>query len=455
MTKRTDTIRLGAFLMATGHHVAAWRHPRAAKDAGVDIEHYVSLAQKAEAAKFDMMFLADSQGGFVDRDDPESIARMAGVAGFEPITLLSAIAARTQRIGLVATATTTYYPPFLLARLFASLDTVSGGRAAWNLVTSAAAGEAQNFGLEQHPEPEVRYARAAEFAAVVKGLWESWEDDAFPRDRDSGLFADPSKLHILGHKGAHLSVAGPLNVPRSPQGHPVVVQAGSSEPGRELAAATAEVVFTAHQTLTSAADFYADVKGRMARHGRRPETLKIMPGVMAVVGDSERHAREKYEELQALVHPEIGKRFLARLFEDDRLLEHDENRPLPEWVQVDGRKSRPALLLDMARRENLSARELHLRVTGARGHWTIFGDAGQIADQLESWFDGHGADGFNVMPPHLPDHLDDFIAEVLPELRRRGRFRTDYEGTTLRENLGLPFPEHPARRAAALAEAAE
>ena len=300
----------------------------------------------------------------------------------------------------------------------------------------------------------MRYARAAEFADVVKGLWESWEDDAFPRDRDLGQFADPAKLHILNHRGEHFSVAGPLNVPRSPQGHPVVVQAGSSEPGRDLAAATAEVVFTAHQTLESAAAFYADVKGRLARYGRQPDTLKIMPGVMAVVGDSEAHAREKYEELQQLVHPDIGLRYLARLFEDDRLLTHDPDRPLPGWLEVDGRKSRPALLLGMARAEGLTARQLHLRVTGARGHWTIFGDAGQIADQLESWFDGYGADGFNVMPPHLPDHLDDFIAHVLPELRRRGRFREDYEGTTLRDHLGLPFPTHRVRQAA-LAEAAE
>jgi len=454
MTKRTDHIRLGAFLMATGHHVAAWRHPRAAADAGINLDHYVAIAQKAEAAKFDMMFLADSQGGWIDRNDPDSIAPVAQVAGFEPLTLLAAIAARTQRIGLVATATTTYYPPFLLARLFASLDTVSDGRAGWNLVTSASAAEAQNFGLAQHPEPEVRYARAAEFADVVKGLWESWEDDAFPRDRELGQFANPAKLHILNHQGEHFSVAGPLNVPRSPQGHPVVVQAGSSEPGRDLAAATAEVVFTAHQTLESAAAFYADVKGRLARYRRQPDTLKIMPGVMAVVGDSEAHAREKYEELQQLVHPNIGLRYLARLFEDDRLLTHDPDQPLPDWLEVDGRKSRPVLLLGMARAEGLTARQLHLRVTGARGHWTIFGDAGQIADQLESWFDGYGADGFNVMPPHLPDHLDDFIAHVLPELRRRGRFREDYDGTTLRDHLGLPFPTHRARQAA-LAEAAE
>lgn len=454
MTKRTDQIRLGAFLMATGHHVAAWRHPRAAANAGVSIDHYVAIAQRAEAAGFDMMFLADSQGGWVDRSQLDSVARSPQIAGFEPLTLLSAIAARTQRIGLVATATTTYYPPYLLARLFASLDVLSNGRAGWNLVTSAAAAEAQNFGLDRHPEPEARYARAAEFAAVVKGLWESWEDDAFPRNRDTGLFADPEKLHLLDHRGEHFAVAGPLNVPRSPQGHPVVVQAGSSEPGRDLAAATAEVVFTAHQTLDSAAAFYADVKGRLARYHRTPDTLKIMPGVMPVIGRSEADARARYEELQQLVHPDIGRRFLAHIFEDERLLDHDQDRPLPDWLVVDGRKSRPALLLDIARREGLSARELHLRVTGARGHWTIFGDAGQIADQLEEWFDGHGADGFNIMPPALPEHLDDFADQVLPELRRRGRVRDGYEGTTLREHLGLPFPVHPAARAI-LAEAAE
>jgi FMN-dependent oxidoreductase (nitrilotriacetate monooxygenase family) len=453
MTKRTDKIRLGAFLMATGHHVAAWRHPRAQADAGINLEHYVSIAQSAERAGFDMMFLADSQGGFVDRADPDSIGRVAQVAGFEPLTLLSAIAARTSHIGLVATATTTYYPPFLLARLFASLDNVSAGRAGWNLVTSAAASEAQNFGLKAHPEPEARYARAEEFARVVKGLWESWEDDAFPRDQASGVFADASRLHILNHEGEHFSVAGPLNVPRSRQGHPVVVQAGSSEPGRELGAATAEVIFTAHQSLDSAAAFYADVKARMPRFRRHPDELKVMPGVMAVVGETEAHAHEKYEELQELVHPDIGRRFLAKLFEEPRLLDHDPDLPLPEWLVVDGRKSRPALLLDIARSDGLTARQLHLRVTGARGHWTIHGTAASIVDQLEEWFDGHGADGFNVMPAHLPDHLDDFIAHVIPELRRRGRFRTEYEGTTLRENLGLHFPTHSAHRH--LAEAAE
>jgi FMN-dependent oxidoreductase (nitrilotriacetate monooxygenase family) len=446
MTKRKDQIRLGAFLMATGHHAAAWRHSRAQADAGVNLAHYIALAQAAERAKFDAVFLADSQGGFLNRDDPGGIATVSQGATFEPITLLSAIAAHTSHIGLIATATTTYYEPFILARLFASLDILSGGRAGWNLVTSASSQEAANFSRAEHPEPEARYARAEEFADVVKGLWQSWEEDAFPRDKASGRFSDPDKLHILNHVGEHFSVAGPLNVPRSAQGHPVIVQAGSSGPGKALAARTAEVVFTAHQTLESAQGFYADLKGRMAAFGRSPAQLKVMPGVFPVVGGTEAEALAKYEELQALVHPDIPRRFLAQIFGRPELLDHPIDEPLPDWLEADAnRASRPALLLDLARSENLTARQLHLRVAGARGHHTIYGTPETIADQLEAWFDGHGADGFNIMPPHLPDGLDDFVEQVLPELRRRGRFRTDYEGPTLRENLGLGYPVHPGR----------
>ena len=448
MPKRKDQIRLGAFLMATGHHVAAWRHPRAQADAGANIGHYIGLAQAAERAGFDMVFLADSQGGFFNRADRAGSSVVAQGATFEPITLLSAIAAQTSRIGLVATATTTYYEPFILARLFASLDLLSGGRAGWNLVTSASPLEAANFSRDSHPEPEDRYDRAEEFADIVKGLWESWEDDAFPRDKPSGLFSDPDKLHILNHSGRHFSVAGPLNVPRSPQGHPVVVQAGSSEPGKALAARTAEVVFTAHQTIESAQAFYTDVKDRLPRHGRGRDELKIMPGIFPVIGGTEAEALAKYEELQALIHPDIPRRFLAQLFQKPELLEHPIDEPLPDWLEVDGRASRPALLLDLARREKLTVRQLHLRVAGARGHRTIHGTPETIADQLEAWFDGRAADGFNIMPPHLPDGLTDFVEQVLPELRRRGRFRHHYEGTTLRENLGLPFPVHAAGRAA-------
>ncbi|BAV64130.1 LLM class flavin-dependent oxidoreductase [Sphingobium cloacae] len=453
MTQRSDQIRLGAFLMATGHHVAAWRHPGAKADAGADLEHYVAIARTAEDAGFDMVFLADSQGSMVDQEDPAASRFVSQVATFEPITLLSAIASRTSHIGLVATATTTYYEPYLLARLFASLDLLSGGRAGWNLVTSALRQEAQNFNLDHHPEPEARYARAEEFADVTKGLWQSWQDDAFPRDKASGVFFDPARIHPLNHRGAHFSVAGPLNVPRSTQGHPVVVQAGSSEPGRALAARTAEVIFTAHQTLESAQAFYADIKGRLPAFGRRAEDLRIMPGVFPVVGATEAEALEKYEELQSLILPEVALRFLASVFNRPELLEHPIDEPLPDWLEVDGRASRPALLLELARREGLTARELHLRVAGARGHWTIHGTAASIVDRLEAWFDGYGADGFNIMPPYLPGGLDDFVGHVVPELQRRGRFRKSYAGTTLREHLGLPYPTHPHH--AIRAEAAE
>jgi FMN-dependent oxidoreductase (nitrilotriacetate monooxygenase family) len=453
MTKRKDQIRLGAFLMATGHHVAAWRHPTAQADAGVNLAHYLEIAQTAERALFDMVFLADSQGGFFDRKDKGALGHSAQGATFEPLTLLSAIAAHTRHIGLVATATTTYYEPFILARLFASLDVISGGRAAWNLVTSASPLEAENFGRDRHPEPEDRYDRAEEFFDVVKGLWESWEDDAFLRDKASGRFSDPDKLHILNHAGRHFHVAGPLNVPRSAQGYPVVVQAGSSEPGRALAARTAEAVFTAHQTLESAQAFYTDLKGRMPSFGRDPDTLKVMPGVFPVIGGTEAEARAKYEALGDLIHPDIPRRFLAAVFNDARLNDHPIDDPLPAWLEVDGRASRPALLLELAQREKLTARQLHLRIAGARGHRTIFGTPEGIADQLEEWFDGYGADGFNVMPPLLPGGLTEFAEQVIPILQKRGRFRTEYGGATLRENLGLPFPTHPAL--APIAHAAE
>lgn len=444
LTKRTDKIRLGIFMRATGHHVAAWRHPRAQADMGVNLPHYISLAQKAERAKLDLIFLADSQGGSIDRDNPDSLAQAAIAATFEPITLLSAIASHTHNIGLVATATTSYYEPFILARLFASLDILSGGRAGWNLVTSGSRPEAANFGHRGYPEPEERYAKAEEFFDVVKGLWNSWEDNSFLRDKATGLFSDPQRIHILNHSGKNFSVAGPLTVPRSPQGHPVIVQAGASEPGRELGARTGEVIFVAHSTLESAQSFYADMKGRLKRYGREPDHLKIMPGIFPVVGGTEAEAQAKYEELQALVLPDVGRRFFALLFDSPALLDHPLDQPLPDWLNADGRASRPALLLDIARREKLTAGQLYMRVAGARGHRMVIGTPETIADELETWFDAYGADGYNVQPPYFPVSLDDFIGEVVPVLQRRGRFRTDYEGATLRENLGLPYPRHPA-----------
>lgn len=450
MTKRTDQIKLGAFLLFTGHHVAAWRH----KDAsvGVHFENYIELAKLAEAAKFDTIFFADGVG--VRLKDIEAASRKAhsGVYPFEPITLLSALSSVTRHIGLIATASTSYSDPFNLARQFASLDHLSNGRAGWNLVTSSDPDAAFNFGHETHILHADRYARAEEFADVVLGLWDSWEDDAFPRDRDSGVYFDKDKLHVLGHKGAHFQVRGPLNTPRTPQGHPVVVQAGASEPGKELAARTAEAIFAAQITLQEAVDFYADVKGRMAKYGRLQDELKIMPGIFPVVAPTQAEAEDKFAQLQDLIQPVVGLNMLAGLSGGLDLSQYDIDGPLPELPETNAGKSRQSLLLDLARRENLTVRQLYLRIAGARGHWQVVGTPEHIADQLEERFEARGADGFNVMAPIMPGGLKDFIDLVVPELRRRGLFRTEYEGATLRENLGLA---RPANRFAAQAAAAE
>ncbi|GJE59172.1 LLM class flavin-dependent oxidoreductase [Methylobacterium trifolii] len=450
MPRRADQMRLGAFLYPGGHHVAAWRHPASQADAGIDPVHYRRLAQVAERAGFDLLFLAD--GVSIRGDDLDALSRTAirYVGQFEPLTLLAHLSAVTERIGLVATASTTYNEPFHVARKFASLDHLSGGRAGWNLVTSADPREAYNFGRESHLAHARRYARAEEFVDVVAGLWDSFEDDAFVRDRAEGRFFDPAKLHALDHEGEHFSVRGPLNVPRPPQGHPVVVQAGSSEAGKSLAARTAEVIFTAQDTLADAVAFYADVKGRMEGHGRHPDDLKIMPGAFPVVGRTEGEAQDKYGALQDLIHPVVGRSLLEQLAGID-LSGHPDDGPVPEAPETEGGKSRQALLLTLARREGLTIRDLYLRVAGARGHWTLVGTPDRIADALQERFEARGADGFNIMPPTLPGGLDDFATLVIPELQRRGLFRTAYEGRTLRENLGLRRPAHrrhgPARRA--------
>ncbi|GJD48333.1 Nitrilotriacetate monooxygenase component A [Methylobacterium crusticola] len=437
-------MKLGAFLMTDGHHVAAWRHPDGRPDANVSLDHFVRLARLAEAAAFDALFLADSSG--VRDTAVASLSHTSRAVGFEPLTLLSALSAVTERIGLVATASTSFNEPYNLARKFASLDLLSGGRAGWNLVTSSSEAEAQNFNAERHAAHADRYDRAREFAEVVSGLWNSWEDDAFVRDRDSGLFFDPGKLHVLHHHGRHFRVRGPLNVARSAQGHPVIVQAGSSEAGRELAAATAEAIFTAQATLEEAQAFYADVKGRLARYGRDPDHLKIMPGVFPVVGRTEEEAQEKFAILQERIHPVVGLSLLGTTLGGADLSGHDVDGPLPDLPETNGPKSRQKLLIERARRDALTIRELYLAIAGARGHWQVVGTASQIADQLEERFRGGGADGFNVMAPHLPGGLEDFIAGVVPELRRRGLFRDAYEGRTLREHLGLPRPAHRAPR---------
>ena len=391
-----------------------------------------------------MIFLADGVG--TRGDDVAFLSRTAHSyqAQFEPITLLSALAAVTERIGLVGTASTSFNEPYHVARKFASLDHISGGRAGWNLVTSSSEYEALNFNRDHHFAHAERYQRAEEFADVVTGLWDSWDDDAFLYDKAGGQFYDPSRRHVLGHKGTHFSVRGPLNVARTPQGHPVVVQAGSSEPGKELAARSGEVVFTAQQTLADAVAFYADLKGRLARYGRAPDDLKIMPGVFPVVGRSESEAREKFEALQSLIDPVVGLALVSGLT-GVNLSGYPLDGPIPELQATNGSKSRQALMLDLARREQLTIRQLYQRVAGARGHWQVIGTPEQIADALEERFLAHGADGYNVMAPILPGGLTDFIELVLPELRRRNLFRSEYAGTTLREHLGLRRPEHPAR----------
>jgi alkanesulfonate monooxygenase len=435
-------MHLGAFFHPTGHHVASWLHPDAQIDAGTNFRHYVELAQMSERAKFDLMFLADALA--VRDGNLEPLSRWPQyMAYFEPITLLSGIAGLTERIGLVSTATTSYNEPYNVARKFASLDHISGGRAGWNVVTSANISEAFNFGREAHFEHGERYDRALEFTEVVFGLWDSWDDDAFLRDRTTGRYFDPAKLHTLNHKGEHFSVRGPLNVARPPQGRPVIFQAGSSEVGRELAARTAEAVFTPQHSLEGAQAFYRDLKGRMAKYGRSPDHLVIMPGLNPIVGRTRREAEEKHRYLQSLIHPDVGLELLSNALADFDLRPYDLDGPLPEAaysVTPKGSTTSFRNVLSWAREENLTIRQLYQRFAGARGQRTVIGTAADIVDQMQEWFVNRGVDGFLIQPSHLPGGLQDFIDLVIPELRERGLFRTEYNGTTLRDHLGLPRP---------------
>lgn len=439
-------LSLGAFLMGAGHHIAAWRDPAAPPNAAIDFQHFVRSARAAEAASFDLVFLADSAS--IRGLDSPALHLEERAFRLEPITALSALAALTERIGLVGTASTTYNEPFNLARRFASLDLLSGGRAGWNLVTSSNESDPGNFGQDRLVPHAERYSRAAEFSAVVEGLWDSWDEGALRHDKASGVLFEPDGLHPLNHKGEFFEVRGPINVPPSPQGRPVLVQAGASDDGRETAARTAEAVFSAHQSFEEAREFYADVKGRMARHGRRPDELKILPGVMPVVGRSESEAREKFQGLQDLIDPAVGLALLRPIAAGLDLAAYPLDGPLPELPATNAGKSRQKLLVDLARRENLSIRQLYLHIAGARGHWQIVGTATEIADAIEHFFLNGAADGFNVMPPQLPWGLDDFIELVVPELRRRGLFREAYQGRTLRDHLGLA---HVRRRRSAAA----
>lgn len=433
-------IRLGAFLYATGHHVAAWRSPRSQPDAGFNIRHYIEIAQKCEAAAFDLLFMED--GTAIREPDLNVASQTARGAHFEPLTLLAALAVNTSNIGLVSTVSTSYQEPYHVARMIASLDHLSGGRAGWNLVTSQSDLEAKNFGLDIQNLHSKRYERAEEFVDVVLGLWDSYDDEAIVGDRESGQYYDETRLRRLEHKGHHFSVRGPLNVIRTPQGRPVVVQAGASEAGIDLAARTAEVVFTASQTLEEAQAYYRKLKDRAESFSRRRSSILVMPGIFPVVGESRDEANEKFEELQSLILPEVGLALLSQHLGMPEVRNLDPDGPLPrDLAETNGNKSRQRLLIELAQREGLTVRQLYKRIAGARGHWQVVGTPEDVADQMEERFKAGAADGFNIMPPTTPGGLDDFIASVLPELRRRNLVRDHYSGSTLRENLGLVRPE--------------
>ncbi|MFG2166304.1 LLM class flavin-dependent oxidoreductase [Micromonospora chersina] len=429
------TLHLNAFLMGVGHHEAAWRHPRTDPRRVADVTHFQELARIAERGTLDSVFLADSLAvGPAVRHNIQAV--------FEPLTLLAALATVTEHIGLIATASTTYNEPFNLARKFASLDHLSGGRAGWNIVTSAQAREARNFSLDDHPEHAERYRRAAEFVDVAIKLWDSWEDDALVLDTAAGVFADTDRVHEIAHQGERFRVHGPLNTPRPPQGRPLLVQAGSSADGIAFAARYAEAVFTAQQTLADGQAFYAELRRATAAAGRDPDGVKVLPGIAPVIGGTESEARALAEELEALIVPEHALAQLSGMTGLDLTgLPLDGPLPdLPDVTAVQSHQSRYQLVVDLARREKLTIRQLIGRLGGGRGHRVVAGTPEQIADQIELWFTQGAADGFNVMPPLLPHGLEAFVDHVVPLLRRRGLFRHEYTGRTLREHYGLPRP---------------
>ena len=434
---RDEHLRLGAFMRPASIHTAAWRYPGAFADANFNFAHYQRFIATLERGRFDAFFMADHLA--VMNMPMPALQRSATVSSFDPLTLLPALAVTTEHIGLVATASTTYNEPYHVARKFAALDHISGGRAGWNVVTSTNPDEALNFGFEQHMDHDERYVRAREFYDVVTGLWDSWADDAFVRDQDSGIYFEPEKLHVLDHKGPHLNVRGPLNIARPIQGWPVIVQAGASEAGRQLAAETAEVVFGGANNLTDAKVYYADVKGRMREYGRVENALKILPGAFTVVGESLAEARAKKAHLDSLVHPDSGIATLSVLLGTDASA-FDIDGPLPEIAESNASRSGRQKLIDMAERDNLTVGQLAQYVGGSFSTLEIVGTPTSIVDQMEEWFESDGCDGFNIMFPYLPQGLDEFVDKVVPELQRRNLFRREYEGTTLRENLGLARP---------------
>ncbi|WP_207891531.1 LLM class flavin-dependent oxidoreductase [Nocardioides jejuensis] len=443
-------LSLNAFLHDTGHHEASWRHPESGAERVGDITWYQDLARRAEAAKLDAVFLADGPVWWGTGHRPSN--------QFEPITLLTALATATEKIGLIATASTSYYAPYNLARLFGSLDRISGGRAGWNIVTTQGDEAAANFGQDRAADPATRYERAQEFVDVITKLWDSWEDDAEVVDRTSGVFVDTAKVHAINHVGKHLSVKGPFNAPRTPQGRPVYVQAGSSNDGRNFAGRNAEAIFTAHQTLADAQAFYADIKAKAVGFGRDPESVKVLPGISPFIGDTEAEARELYEEFNRLTVPAYGLKQLEGIAGIS--LSHLElDEPVPADIfggagnVLDNNRSRLQVVANIVERDRPTVRQLLHRLAGGRGHNVVHGTPVQIADTIQEWFEGGAADGFNVLPPLYPQHLDAFTSKVVPILQERGLFRTEYTGSTLREHYGLDRPVSQYAEQSAAADA--
>jgi FMN-dependent oxidoreductase (nitrilotriacetate monooxygenase family) len=431
-------LHLNLFIHSRGHHEASWRHPAASPLALTDIRYYQDLAQRAEAGLFDSIFLADQLALGND-------ASQAARTWLEPVTVLAAVAVATKRIGLIATCSTTYTEPFNLARQFGSLDHISNGRVGWNIVTSWLATAADNYGGAGQLSHADRYTRAEEYMTVVKALWDSWAADAVLDDRAGGRYARPDRIRPIDHKGESYQVAGPLNLPRTPQGRPVFVQAGSSDTGRQFAARHAEAVFTAHLEKATAQAFYADLKSLVAAEGRAPEQALILPGLSPMIGSTEAEAQRLARETDELSDPEVGRKRLSGRFGGHDFSHLPLDRPLspedfPPPSSVEAARSRTEVIVGLVRRERPTLRQLLGTLAGARGHFVFAGTPEQVADLIEDWFTDGAADGFNIMPPLLPSMLDVFSAEVIPLLQRRGLFRTAYAGTTLREHYGLSWP---------------
>ena len=431
-------LRLGAFMRPVGIHTAWWRYPGAYPDANFNLQHLIRFAQKLEAGKFDAWFMADHLA--VLNMPMAALKRSATVTSFDPLTLLPALAMVTQHLGLIATASSTFEPAYMIARRFASLDHISGGRAGWNLVTTSNPDAALNFGLTEHMEHGERYRRAREFYEVVTGLWDSWAEDAFVRDVEAGVYFDPDRMHVLDHQGEFLSVRGPLNIARPIQGWPVIVQAGASDAGRQLAAETAEMVFASGGRLEDAQATYADIKTRAKAAGRDPDHIKILPGCLVVVADTAEEARAKRALLDSRVHPDSGIASLSIALGHDASV-FDLDGPLPDIPESNASKSGRERVIARARRDNLTVRQL-AQIAGSYGGLAMVGTPETVADQMEEWLYGDACDGFNIMFPWVPGGLDEFVDRVVPELQRRNLFRREYEGKTLRENLGLPRPDN-------------